>query len=63
MAAGAAATVIGIFVAGAAPIARTPGATAEHASLQQTVGGVVLLVGWVLLAWGIHRFGRDGASE
>jgi hypothetical protein len=61
IAVGAAATVIGIFVAGATPIARTPGA--EWTPLVQAVGGVVLLVGWLLLAWGIHRFGRENASD
>jgi hypothetical protein len=23
------------------------------------VGGVLVLLGWGLLAWGIHRFGRE----
>jgi hypothetical protein len=57
---GASATVIGIFVAGAAPIARTAGA--DGAMAQQGAGGIVVLLGWALLAWGIHRFGRDGSG-
>ena len=57
---GAVATVIGIFVAGAAPVARTAGA--DRAPAQQAAGGAVVLLGWVLLAWGIHRFGRGGNS-
>lgn len=54
--AGAVATVLGIAVAGTAPVVGTDGASRTHG--QQIVGGVVVVLGWALLAWGIHRFGR-----
>jgi hypothetical protein len=53
---GAALTVLGLAIAGTAPIPGTSGA--EGAREQQIVGGVVVLLGWVSLAFGIHRFGR-----
>jgi hypothetical protein len=56
VAAGAVATVVGIAVAGTAPIFGT-GAD-DRMQTQQTLGGVVTLAGWALLAWGIHRLGR-----
>ena len=56
--AGAAVTVLGVAIAGTAPIVGTDGASRTHA--QQTLGGIVVVVGWALLAWGIHRFGRSG---
>ncbi len=55
--AGAGLTALGIAVAGTAPILGTEGSSRTHA--QQLAGGVVLLAGWVVLALGIHRFGRD----
>ena len=57
LAMGASATVAGIAIAATAPILGTGPADRIHA--QQTVGGVVLLAGWALLAWGIHSFGRE----
>jgi hypothetical protein len=56
--AGAMATALGLAIAGTAPIMGTAGDTRTHT--QQTAGGVTVLVGWALLAWGIHRFGREG---
>jgi hypothetical protein len=56
--AGAAATVLGLAIAGTAPVIGT-GADAP-ARTQQTAGGATVLLGWGLLAWGIHRFGREG---
>jgi hypothetical protein len=53
---GALLTVLGLAVAATAPIVGTGGA--EHARTQQVIGGVVLLLGWAALAWGVHRFGR-----
>jgi hypothetical protein len=50
-------TVLGLAIAGTAPIAST--APNDQRSVQETVGGIVLLAGWALLAWGIHRFGRE----
>ena len=56
LAAGALATVLGIAVAGTAPISGTEGAMRTHG--QQIVGGVLVVLGWALLAWAIHAFGR-----
>jgi len=57
VAAGAVATVVGIAVAGTAPIFGT--GSDDRTQTQQTAGGVVTLAGWALLAWGIHRLGRE----
>jgi hypothetical protein len=57
MALGAALTIAGLAVAGTAPVSGTAPATRVEA--QQTAGGVAVVAGWVLLAWGTHRFGRD----
>lgn len=56
IAAGAAVTVLGIAIAGTAPILGTEGSSRTHA--QQIAGGIVVLVGWALFAWAIHSFGR-----
>jgi hypothetical protein len=56
MTVGAGLTVLGIAVAGTAPIASP--APAGWVAYQPQVGGVMVVVGWVALAWGIHRFGR-----
>jgi hypothetical protein len=56
MAAGAGLTVLGIAVAGTAPIVGTEGSSRTHA--QQIAGGVLVVLGWALLAWAIHAFGR-----
>ncbi len=58
MALGALLTVVGLVIAGTAPVVGTT--PAERAVTQPTVGGVLTLAGWALLAWGIHRFGRNG---
>jgi hypothetical protein len=54
---GALVTVVGLAIAAIAPIAGTAGS--DRTVAQQRVGGVVVLVGWLVLAWGIHRFGRE----
>ncbi len=61
--AGAALTVVGLAIAATAPIVGTEGA--ERALDQQVTGGFVVLLGWVALGWGIHRFGRlpDSSSR
>ena len=55
--AGALVTVVGLAIAAISPVAGTAGS--ERTGLQQAVGGWMVLVGWLLLAWGIHRFGRE----
>jgi hypothetical protein len=61
--AGAAVTVVGLAVAGTAPIVGT--GAAGRIEAQQEGGGLVVIAGWALLALGIHRFGRlrDGRDE
>jgi hypothetical protein len=54
---GSAFTAVGLAVAGTAPVIGT--ALPDRVQAQQSVGGVVLLLGWALLAFGIHRFGRE----
>jgi hypothetical protein len=57
IAAGALVTVLGVAVAGTAPVVGTDGSSRTLA--QQTVGGVLVVLGWALLAWAIHAFGRE----
>ena len=57
VAVGAVFCVLGLAVAGTAPITGTPGS--GRTEVTQMVGGVILCAGWVLLAWGIHRLGRS----
>ena len=54
--AGALATALGVALAATAPVLNTPGSGRTRA--QEMLGGIVLVLGWALLAWGIHRFGR-----
>ena len=54
---GALATILGLAIAGTSPVVGTTDAARIHA--QQAAGGVVLLAGWAILAWGLHRFGRE----
>ena len=63
MAVGAVATALGIAVAATAPVIGTEGSSRTHA--QQIVGGILVVVGWAVLAWSIHAFGRekDGGSQ
>lgn len=56
LAVGAGLTALGIAITGTAPVLGTEGSSRTLA--QQMAGGVVVLVGWALLAWGIHAFGR-----
>ena len=55
--AGALVTASGLAVAATAPVVGT--APLDHIQPQQEAGGAVVLAGWALLAWGIHRFGRE----
>ena len=63
LAAGALVTVLGMALAATAPIPGTPGWS--RADSQPVVGGVIVVLGWALLAFAIHRFGRanhDGTA-
>lgn len=55
--AGALTTAVGLAIAATAPIFAT--APIDRIQHQQTAGGFVILLGWAILAWGIHRFGRS----
>jgi len=55
--AGALVTVSGLAVAATAPIVGT--GVAERIESQQSAGGLLVVAGWALLAFGIHRFGRE----
>jgi hypothetical protein len=58
--AGALVTAVGLAIAASAPVV---GTAPEHAvQTRQRAGGIVVLVGWALLGWGIHRFGRSEPS-
>ncbi len=59
LAAGAVVTVLGIAITGTAPILGTEGSS--RTATQQVIGGVVVVIGWAILAWAIHRFGRDAS--
>jgi hypothetical protein len=54
---GAGATALGIAIAGTAPVLGTAGSS--RTLTQEIVGGIVVLAGWAMLAWGIHGFGRQ----
>jgi hypothetical protein len=56
LAVGALVTVLGVALAATAPI---PGTGAPTLAQEQSVaGGVLVVLGWAILALGIHRFGR-----
>jgi hypothetical protein len=57
---GAVLTLLGSAVAATAPVLGTVEVQRVHA--QQTEGGVVVILGWALLAWGIHRLGRESGG-
>jgi hypothetical protein len=54
---GAAVTLVGAAVAALAPVVGTDAIERVHG--QQTVGGLAVVVGWALLAWAVHRLGRE----
>jgi hypothetical protein len=56
--AGALLTLVGLGVAATSPVVGTADAGRIHT--QQSAGGVLVLAGWALLGWGVHRFGRTG---
>jgi hypothetical protein len=55
---GALVTVFGLAVAATAPIIGV--GQAERIQVQQGAGGLLVLAGWILLALGIHKLGREG---
>jgi hypothetical protein len=61
IAVGAGLTVVGLAVAAIAPVVGT--AALGRIRLQQDAGGTMVVVGWVLLAVGIHRFGRASVTS
>jgi hypothetical protein len=50
--------VAGLALAGTAPVVGT--AAVARVEAQQTLGGLVVLIGWAILVWAIHSFGRNG---
>jgi hypothetical protein len=58
---GAVVTLLGAAIAATSPVV---GTTATYRiQAQQTVGGLAVIAGWALLAWGIHRLGRESGGE
>jgi hypothetical protein len=57
---GALLTLLGSSVAATAPVLGT--VEIKRVEGRQTVGGVVAILGWALLAWGIHRLGRESGA-
>jgi hypothetical protein len=55
---GALLTVAGLAVAAVSPIPGTAGS--ERTGTQQLAGGGMVVFGWAVLGWGVHRFGRGG---
>jgi hypothetical protein len=61
LAAGTLTTALGIALSATAPVLGTSGS--ERTRTQELLGGVVLVAGWALLAWAIHRFGRSQSES
>jgi hypothetical protein len=57
LALGAALTVVGLAIAGTAPIVGI--GSDERLQARQSAGGVVVILGWLLLGLAIHRLGRE----
>lgn len=57
---GALLTLLGTSVAATAPVLGT--VDIQRVEGRQTGGGVVAMLGWALLAWGIHRLGRESGA-
>jgi hypothetical protein len=58
---GALLTVVGLTLAGTAPILGTQGALRTRS--QQHIGGAFVVVGWVVLGASIHAIGRASIDE
>jgi hypothetical protein len=56
---GAALTVLGMALAATVPVVMGDSGAAR---LRQQAGGVLVVIGWSALVWGIHRFGRSSES-
>jgi hypothetical protein len=54
---GALATAVGLAIAATSPVVGAGDLGRIHA--QQSAGGALVVAGWALLAWGVHRFGRE----
>lgn len=54
---GAVLAVVGLAVAATSPVVGTR--AGERIQMQQTAGGVLVVSAWAILAWGIHRLGRE----
>ena len=61
LALGALFTVLGLAIAATSPMVAVAGPGRPQA--QSLTGGMVVLVGWALLVWGVHRFGREPPGE
>ena len=59
LAIGAVLTAVGLAIAGTSQ--GGPAADSSRGSAEQLVGGLIVLAGWALLAWGIHRLGRESS--
>ncbi len=55
--AGALLTITGLAIAATSPIVGT--GELERIHTQQTAGGALVVAGWALIAWGVHRIGRE----
>jgi hypothetical protein len=57
LALGAVLTVVGLAIAGTAPVVGI--GSDESLRTRQSAGGVLVVIGWLLLGWAIHRLGRE----
>ncbi len=57
LALGSLVTVLGLAMAATAPVGGT--ARFDGADGGQLGGGTLVLVGWAMLAWSVHRIGRE----
>jgi hypothetical protein len=56
LALGALLTVVGLALAATT---QGVGASSDGPRAQQLGGGVIVLIGWAVLGWGVHRVGRS----
>jgi hypothetical protein len=66
---GIAATALGLIIAGTVPYdedVRSQGSDVpinERRGTRQALGGVLVVMGWLTLVLGLHRFGRTGSDD